>query len=318
MPTDASYTAGLLRGSSEKTLQYDSLAENRYRRYSALLGKAEFRLLEVGCGSCGMASMYNRLGVEYSGIDIDPRVVQYAKESGVSNVSQTDLFAMPERQNYDVICFSQVLEHIKAPKAFLEKVSSLLTADGIVHCDVPNHHSLPSLLYRLPINPKRWGAVEYPHHLYGYAKRSLQCLFSEAFSVRVFDVAVDDPVWGQALEPANRLALVSTLLTVLKAGSLLVAFGRKNRVQTTVTGFNPTDSAVDERMVALAPLRSEIHSVDSRRAPHAPGVALGYRSRVRSGHSAPIHVLQEPTRTLCRPQAFRTALRGDCGTVFRF
>jgi SAM-dependent methyltransferase len=227
LPTDAAYTAGLLNRSRQKAARYENLAESRYRRYSSSLGKTSFRMLEIGCGSCGMAATYKRLGIEYWGIDIDPRVVKLAQESGVKNVSRTDCFDVPETTKYDVICFSQVLEHIKAPDRFLNKVASLLTTDGIVHCDVPNHHSLPSFLYRIPISSTRWGAITYPHHLYAYAGKSLHALFSQLFSVEVFAVTVDDPIWGQAIETSNRLALFSPLLRLLNAGSLLVAYGVK-------------------------------------------------------------------------------------------
>jgi SAM-dependent methyltransferase len=225
-----------LSSSHEKTLRYQRLAEGRYRHYSAALGRAEFRLLEIGCGSCGMAATYNRLGVEYWGIDIDPRVVSLARESGVLNVSRTDCFDVSETTKYDVICFSQVLEHIKNPEGFLSKVSSLLTPGGIVHCDVPNHHSLPSWLYRIPISASRWGAIAYPHHLFAYTRKSLSALFSRWFSVEVFDATVNDPIWGQAIGDRNRLARFSPVLRMLNAGSLLVAYGVKKAAARASTG----------------------------------------------------------------------------------
>jgi 2-polyprenyl-3-methyl-5-hydroxy-6-metoxy-1,4-benzoquinol methylase len=234
LPTDPKYTAGLLDRSPQKRIQYQGLAEGRYMHYSACLHRTNFRILEVGCGSCGMAATYNRLGVEYWGIDIDPRVVGHARESGIRTVSHTDLLNMPVTEKYDVICFSQVLEHIKAPRLFLDKVASLLSSGGIVHCDVPNHKSLPSLLHRLPINRKRWGAIEYPHHLYAYTRHSLHALFSASFAVKVFDVTVDDPVWGQAIGTDNRLALLSSILRSVNAGSLLVAYGVKKAAQDYV------------------------------------------------------------------------------------
>jgi SAM-dependent methyltransferase len=231
LPTGVGYTAGLLDRSHRKAARYRALAEGRYRHYSSLLGRTEFRMLEIGCGACGMAATYQRLGIEYWGIDIDPRVVRCARESGVTNVSRTDFFdfsgsSKSGNSKYDVICFSQVLEHIKAPEQFLDKVASLMAADGIVHCDVPNHHSLPSLLFRLPLRSTRWGAVEYPQHLYAYTRNSLRSLFSRRFSVEVFDATVGDPVWGQAGE-SNVLALCGPFLKLLHAGSLLVAYGVK-------------------------------------------------------------------------------------------
>jgi hypothetical protein len=62
----------------------------------------------------------------------------------------------------------------------------------------------------------------------------LHALFSASFAVKVFDVTVDDPVWGQAIGTDNRLALLSSLLRSVNAGSLLVAYGVKKAAQDYV------------------------------------------------------------------------------------
>jgi SAM-dependent methyltransferase len=225
--TDEDYTAGLLAIPESKRRQYDRLAIKRYERYSSTLSKHNFRLLEIGCGSCGLGHKYQQLGVEYHGIDLDPRVVSEAQSSGIRNVSRADFFDLPELERFHVITFSQVLEHIKEPIQFLAKVHAMLLPGGVVHCDVPNHTSLPSLLYRLPLKRARWGAIEYPWHLFAYNRRSLQTLFERFFSVQVFDATITDPVFGQATKMDSGLAKISSLLKLLHAGSLLVAYGIK-------------------------------------------------------------------------------------------
>ena len=227
MLTDEAYTAGLLTIPKWKQDRYDRQAEGRYQRYSSTLQKRKFRLLEIGCGSCGLAAKYQRLGVEYYGIDLDSRVVDAARSSGVRNVRRADFLDHPEEERFDVITFSQVLEHIKTPVQFLIKVHAMLLPGGVVHCDVPNHASLPSLVYRLPLNGVRWGAITYPHHLFAYSRHSLQILFERFFSVEVFDATVTEPVWGQATPLNSGLAKIGPLLKLLHAGSLLVAYGVK-------------------------------------------------------------------------------------------
>src|ERR1700693_4515832 len=147
--TNEAYTQGLLDPSTRS--RYIRLGEARSEHYRSTLGRDHFRLLEIGCGSAGLATTFRRLGVDCFGIDIDPRVVDAAKTFGVSRVMNIDLFDLHDTTQYDAICFSQVLEHIKVPDQFVRKIVLLLVPDGLVHCDVPNHRSLPSLLYRLPI-----------------------------------------------------------------------------------------------------------------------------------------------------------------------
>jgi SAM-dependent methyltransferase len=163
-------------------------------------------------------------------------VINTAKDLGISNVSRIDIFDLPDTVRYDAISFSQVLEHIKLPDHFLRKVYSLLVPNGIVHCDVPNHYSLPALLYRLPISSARYGAITYPHHLFAYSKKTLYTLFDKLFTVKVFDATVDDPTWGQAITDNNPLAKYSSFLKLLHAGSLLVAYGVKRSDQLKVPG----------------------------------------------------------------------------------
>jgi 2-polyprenyl-3-methyl-5-hydroxy-6-metoxy-1,4-benzoquinol methylase len=223
--TNEAYTQGLLDPSTRSG--YIRLGEARSEHYRSTLGRDHFRLLEIGCGSAGLATTFRRLGVDCFGIDIDPRVVDAAKTFGVSRVMNIDLFDLHDTTQYDAICFSQVLEHIKVPDQFVRKIVSLLVPDGLVHCDVPNHRSLPSLLYRLPINPARWGAITYPNHLYAYSKRTLRALFGKLFSINVFDATVDDPLWGQAISRRNFLAKYSSAFRLLRGGSLLVAYGQR-------------------------------------------------------------------------------------------
>jgi SAM-dependent methyltransferase len=232
--TDEEYTKGMIGAPTRA--RYVRLAEGRYEQYKVTLGRDRFRLLEIGCGLGSLGTTFQRLGVDYWGIDIDPRVINTAKDLGISNVSRIDIFDLPDTVRYDAISFSQVLEHIKLPDHFLRKVYSLLVPNGIVHCDVPNHYSLPALLYRLPISSARYGAITYPHHLFAYSKKTLYTLFDKLFTVKVFDATVDDPTWGQAITDNNPLAKYSSFLKLLHAGSLLVAYGVKRSDQLKVPG----------------------------------------------------------------------------------
>jgi 2-polyprenyl-3-methyl-5-hydroxy-6-metoxy-1,4-benzoquinol methylase len=63
----------LIRDSPGRFDRYRALANTRYDHYSKVLARANFSLLEVGCGDAGMAAEMGAHGVDYQGIDIDPR-----------------------------------------------------------------------------------------------------------------------------------------------------------------------------------------------------------------------------------------------------
>lgn len=228
--TEERYTQALLDNASKREACHRVLARRRHEVFAGALGRAHFRLLEVGCGIAGLAPEWLRLGVEYHGIDLDARVCELARQRGVSNVEVVDFMGYPAPGPFDVICFSQVLEHITQPRAFLDKVSSLLVPGGIVHLDVPNHTSLSGLLHMLLPRPTcRFGGIDYPHHALSYRARTLRQLLATHFDGDVFSVNPDHPVWGQPLAGRPSLAVRSYFRAAdwLACRSILVGYGRK-------------------------------------------------------------------------------------------
>lgn len=221
------YSEGLLHSTDLKRARYELLASGRHRMYCGTLARSNFRLLEIGCGTAGLAAPFGSLGVDYEGIDIDPRMIRYAADAG-ANVRLVDAMDLNVRERYDVICFHQLLEHMTHPVAFIAKVREMLVPGGVLHCDVPNDGSLASRLYAaLPLRPQRYGAIEHPHHAFAYTRTALECLLSGGFRARVFSAAVDDPVWGQAgCWGAAQRALLR-VSAAFGAGSLLVAYAVK-------------------------------------------------------------------------------------------
>jgi SAM-dependent methyltransferase len=226
--TEESFTAGILTISPAQAARYQSLARRRHARYAADLGRSRFSLLEVGCGAAGLAPEMNRLGVAYSGIDIDHRPVQAAQARGVSGLHVGDFLHDPNDQRYDVIFLSQVLEHITRPRLLIEALKRRLTAGGIVHVDVPNHSAMAGLPSRAVGGlGNRLGAVEWPHHSIAYRRQSLHRLFDEDFTVEVFTATPDDDCWGQAVTPRLLQRSYYRASRLVRARSLVVAYGRR-------------------------------------------------------------------------------------------
>ena len=67
-----------------------------------------------------------------------------------------------------------VLEHIKNPSAFLQRLSLLLSKNGVFIFEVPNRDSLGFRLTR-----KQWFHLDTPRHLYHFNQRSLKQLLNQ-------------------------------------------------------------------------------------------------------------------------------------------
>jgi 2-polyprenyl-3-methyl-5-hydroxy-6-metoxy-1,4-benzoquinol methylase len=227
--TEESYTTNAIASYQQRQALFAATAQRRHEYFSQLLGRSHYRLLEVGCGIAGIADELARLGVDYSGIDLDARMVAAAQQRGC-NVRTLDVFDLDMEQPFDVICFSQVLEHIKTPGPFLDRLNALLVDDGVMVCDVPNHDAFAGLPSKIKGGVNiRFGAIELPHHAIAYNRRSLQQLFAQRFqTVDVFGVTPKHKIWGQSALaglPASGYYFLSNLLQM---PSMLVAIARKS------------------------------------------------------------------------------------------
>ena len=90
-----------------------SVGPRRIARFTELLGRAP-SILEVGCGSGIMGEQMALAGAEYVGIDIDSRMIDEARERGLTVFLADFLDYVPDRA-FDVVTACQVVEHILEP-----------------------------------------------------------------------------------------------------------------------------------------------------------------------------------------------------------
>jgi hypothetical protein len=223
--TDAGYLQMMKQYATHREKLARPMAKRRLEEYIKILGKKPVSICEVGAGDGAFATPYKELGIDYVGVDINPDLVSQAQSLG-RNV----LLGEPDilQSKYDVIVFSQVLEHILEPIDFMRKVRNL--SRGIIHIDVPNRNGLVSKLRILKPTNTEWGFLQFPHHQLAYSEKSLRYLLSLT-SLDVIQMSAKgnfDKTWGQlsANVPMHkRIAL--ELSGFLGLSSLLVCIARK-------------------------------------------------------------------------------------------
>lgn len=128
---------------------------------------ADKMVLVVGC-SYGQHLIHFPQGS--TGIEIQPRMVEFAKSLGLQVLSANVEDYIPvDNSSFDVIHCNDVLEHMIAPHKLLREFHRVLRSNGKVVIGVPNMDSL--------FGSGGWKGSE---HLYAYNKKSMQFLLERA------------------------------------------------------------------------------------------------------------------------------------------
>jgi SAM-dependent methyltransferase len=195
-------------------------------------------LLEIGCGTGDFLAEAQSRGLSVRGVEYSEPAAAAANRKLGAQLVQTgsiDTVTLPERF-FEVIAFSDVLEHVREPRRFVARVYSLLKPGGFVFAVTP---SLDSWSRKLMGN--RW--MEYKvEHLFYFGHESLQRLFLSAGYERVtfvpnYKVLSLDyvnahfrrfpvPVWTPFLAALGRVAprwLAGKPVRVVASGTIVLA-----------------------------------------------------------------------------------------------
>lgn len=135
-------TTGLVSG-----MPYDCEVLSRYV-YAG--GRAEGRVLEVGCGlGYGAYSMAElNPSIEVAAVDYDRNAIEAAKRmwrgNGRVGFMASEAVGLPFEDDYfDTVVSFEVIEHVKAPEALLSEVRRVLRPGGRLIGSTPNHNLYP-------------------------------------------------------------------------------------------------------------------------------------------------------------------------------
>lgn len=125
------------------------------------------RVLDVGCGSGSLGQILSeQCGANVVGIEPDPIRAGQARARGLE-VYATELTEVlaTEIGRFDVVLFTDVLEHLSNPHAELTKARTILKPTGAVILSVPNvaHWSVRLDILRGRFRYQPWGIMDATH-----------------------------------------------------------------------------------------------------------------------------------------------------------
>jgi SAM-dependent methyltransferase len=147
----------------------------------------EVKILDAGCGTglLGKRLIEQRKVRYLAGIEKDPRMAEIARANygTVINMDLEEMEHLPfEKEYFDVIICSDVLEHLKNPLEILKKLSVYLSRNGFFLISIPNiaFVSVRWLLLfgKFDYNPR--GGILDESHLRFFTKKSFINLLEKA------------------------------------------------------------------------------------------------------------------------------------------
>lgn len=119
------------------------------------------RVLDVGCGSCGIYIAFAQSDAEVVGIDVSKKNLKLGKARILEENLEGSLI-LASAQNlplkdysFDVVICNDVIEHVENPVDCAKNVSSVLKTSGILWITAPNILSLANFLsdphFKLPL-----------------------------------------------------------------------------------------------------------------------------------------------------------------------
>lgn len=108
------------------------------------------KILDVGCGNGNISLPLSSLGFSVVGLDIDENSINKIKGKNIFpnlslKIGEIDTLS----EKYNIIIISEVLEHLKNPKIFLDKLKNLLSENGIILFSIPNGYSLEEQIRKI-------------------------------------------------------------------------------------------------------------------------------------------------------------------------
>lgn len=156
-------------------------SEGRHRYMARMLMKEYrdnpgLRVLEVGCGYGALLRIVRDAKLPYEAIELSPWRVKMLEEAGYSVVRMTlqEFSRKNPGKKYDIVIIDNVLEHIIAPRQFVEGVVDLLAEQGRIIVSVPGLYDIrrwlvPGWAREYLWQPKR--------HVNYFSGRTLSALF---------------------------------------------------------------------------------------------------------------------------------------------
>jgi 2-polyprenyl-3-methyl-5-hydroxy-6-metoxy-1,4-benzoquinol methylase len=133
------------------------------------------KILDVGCGDGLFLELALAKGWDVYGTEFDQLAVETCEKKGIKMFHGILNTANYNAESFDIIVYTEVLEHIQNQHEEIGKFHVLLRPGGGIYLTTPNFDSLSRYLLG-----SSWNVIGYPEHLAYFNKHSLISLFTSS------------------------------------------------------------------------------------------------------------------------------------------
>lgn len=142
--------------------------------------KTSGKLLDVGCATGGFLRFAHSKGWQVWGVELSDYATEVAAKKYSLNVFKGFLEDAHFEDNYfDVVCASDILEHVIDPQNFLKEIFRILTNNGLLYLACPNADSFYYRFFSLIAHYNHKNYFVLPHHLYHFSPSTIKLLFDK-------------------------------------------------------------------------------------------------------------------------------------------
>jgi 2-polyprenyl-3-methyl-5-hydroxy-6-metoxy-1,4-benzoquinol methylase len=137
----------------------------------------DLRVLDVGCGTGALLKAFCDAGYAHvEGIEFSPYAAQVARKQSGATVHVGDVLTLDlVGSRFDVINATEVVEHVRDPKAFFRRIASLLAPGGVFVYSTGNIDGPHARLMR-----SAWPYIIPEGHLFYFSPSTIERYFEDA------------------------------------------------------------------------------------------------------------------------------------------